>query len=210
MGRKLDILALGDDGAAAVGVSPRLTRSIVVVLAVLLAAVSVTVAGPVGFVGLCAPAVVRLLSTWIPGLVRHHAFIPASALAGVLVVLGADVALRALFGAQAGAEVPTGIVTTCLGALVLRSCSRLPVAGPGRREVDRRRVPVRSPLVFSTARTRECTTGSARSWEALSASGVEFHSYAGGHFFIDENLSSIIQLIVEKSKRGLEKDGVSF
>ncbi|NEE26281.1 iron chelate uptake ABC transporter family permease subunit, partial [Streptomyces sp. SID7982] len=84
---RLDILALGDDGAAVVGVSPRLTRSIAVTLAVLLAAVSVAVAGPVGFVGLCAPAGVRLLSTWIPGLVRHRAFIPASALAGVLVVL---------------------------------------------------------------------------------------------------------------------------
>ncbi|MFK0184997.1 iron ABC transporter permease [Streptomyces rubiginosohelvolus] len=119
MGRRLDILALGDDGAAVVGVSPRLTRSVAVTLAVLLAAVSVAVAGPVGFVGLCAPAAVRLLSTWIPGLVRHRAFIPASALAGVLVVLGADVLLRAVFGAQAGAEVPTGIVTTCFGALVL-------------------------------------------------------------------------------------------
>ncbi|MEU2144000.1 iron ABC transporter permease, partial [Streptomyces globisporus] len=119
MGRRLDILALGDDGAAVVGVSPRLTRSIAVTLAVLLAAVSVAVAGPVGFVGLCAPAAVRLLSTWIPGLVRHRAFLPASALAGVLVVLGADVLLRAVFGAQAGAEVPTGIVTTCFGALVL-------------------------------------------------------------------------------------------
>ncbi|MFI5481931.1 iron ABC transporter permease [Streptomyces rubiginosohelvolus] len=119
MGRRLDILALGDDGAAVVGVSPRLTRSVAVTLAVLLAAVSVAVAGPVGFVGLCAPAAVRLLSTWIPGLVRHRAFLPASALAGVLVVLGADVLLRAVFGAQAGAEVPTGIVTTCFGALVL-------------------------------------------------------------------------------------------
>ncbi|MEW2060636.1 iron ABC transporter permease [Streptomyces sp. NPDC007002] len=119
LGRRLDILALGDDGAAVVGVSPRLTRSIAVILAVLLAAVSVAVAGPVGFVGLCAPAMVRLLGTWIPGLVRHRAFIPASALAGVLVVLGADVLLRAVFGAQAGAEVPTGIVTTCFGALVL-------------------------------------------------------------------------------------------
>ncbi|MFE2295110.1 iron ABC transporter permease [Streptomyces sp. NPDC059452] len=119
MGRRLDILVLGDDGAAVVGVNPRLTRSIVVILAVLLAAVAVTVAGPVGFVGLCAPAVVRLLSTWVPALVRHRVFIPASALAGVIVVLGADVALRAVFGAQAGAEVPTGIVTTCFGALVL-------------------------------------------------------------------------------------------
>ncbi|MFE6800434.1 iron ABC transporter permease [Streptomyces sp. NPDC057681] len=119
LGRRLDILALGDDGAAVVGVSPRLTRVMAVVLAVALSAVSVTIAGPIGFVGLCAPAIVRLAGARIPGLLRHRAFVPASAVAGVLVVLGADVLLRALFGAQAGAAVPTGIVTSFFGAVVL-------------------------------------------------------------------------------------------
>ncbi|MFD9544112.1 iron ABC transporter permease [Streptomyces sp. NPDC060022] len=119
LGRRLDILALGDDGAVVVGVSPRLTRATAVVLAVVLSAVSVTVAGPIGFVGLCAPAIVRLVGAKVPALVRHRAFIPASAVAGVLVVLGADVLLRAVFGAQAGASVPTGIVTSFFGAVVL-------------------------------------------------------------------------------------------
>ncbi|RPK38448.1 Iron(3+)-hydroxamate import system permease protein FhuB [Streptomyces sp. ADI92-24] len=119
LGRRLDILALGDDGAAVVGVSPRLTRTIVVILAVVLSAVAVTVAGPIGFVGLCAPAIVRLAGGRVPELLRHRVFLPASAVAGVLVVLGADVLLRALFGAQAGATVPTGIVTSFLGAVVL-------------------------------------------------------------------------------------------
>lgn len=119
LGRRLDILSLGDDGAAVVGVNPRLTRTIAVVLAVLLCAVAVTVAGPIGFVGLCAPAIVRLLGAWAPGLLRHRVFVPAAALAGVVVVLAADVLLRALFGAQAGAAVPTGIVTSVFGALGL-------------------------------------------------------------------------------------------
>ncbi|MFE7789927.1 iron ABC transporter permease [Streptomyces sp. NPDC057460] len=119
LGRRLDILALGDDGAAVVGVSPRLTRAIAVVLAVVLSAVSVTVAGPIGFVGLCAPAIVRLVGAQVPALLRHRVFVPASAVAGVLVVLGADVLLRAVFGAQAGASVPTGIVTSFFGAVVL-------------------------------------------------------------------------------------------
>lgn len=121
LGRRLDILALGDDGAAVVGVSPRRTRAIAVILAVALSAVSVTVAGPIGFVGLCAPAIVRLAGARLPALLRHRLFVPASALAGVLVVLGADVLLRALFGAQAGASVPTGIVTSFFGAVVLVS-----------------------------------------------------------------------------------------
>lgn len=119
LGRRLDILALGDDGAAVVGVGPRRTRAIAVVLAVVLSAVSVTVAGPIGFVGLCAPAIVRLVGARVPGLLRHRVFLPASAVAGVLVILGADVLLRALFGAQAGASVPTGIVTSFFGAVVL-------------------------------------------------------------------------------------------
>ncbi|MDN4597503.1 iron ABC transporter permease [Leifsonia virtsii] len=119
MGRRLDILGLGDDGAAAVGVDPRTTRAVVVVLAVLLSAVAVTIAGPIAFVGLCAPAIVRLLVPRVPGLGRHRAFLPASAVAGVLVVLTADVLLRAVFGAQAGVSVPTGVVTTVFGAIVL-------------------------------------------------------------------------------------------
>ncbi|MEU0067884.1 iron chelate uptake ABC transporter family permease subunit, partial [Streptomyces albidoflavus] len=119
LGKRLDILALGDDGAAVVGVSPRLTRGVAVVLAVLLAAVAVTVAGPVGFVGLCAPAVVRLAGAWAPVLLRHRVLIPAASVAGMIVVLGADILLRALFGAQAGTAVPTGIVTSLFGALLL-------------------------------------------------------------------------------------------
>lgn len=119
LGRRLDILALGDDGAAVVGVDPRRTRVVTVILAVVLSAVSVTVAGPIGFVGLCAPAIVRLAGGRVPALLRHRVFLPASAVSGVLVVLGADVLLRALFGAQAGAAVPTGIVTSFFGAVVL-------------------------------------------------------------------------------------------
>jgi len=119
LGRRLDILSIGDDGAAAVGINPRLTRSMAVVLSVLLAAVAVTLAGPIGFVGLCAPAIVRLVATRVPGLMKHYAFIPGSAVAGVIVVLGSDVLLRAVFGAQASVAVPTGIVTTILGAGVL-------------------------------------------------------------------------------------------
>ncbi|MHA7985916.1 iron ABC transporter permease [Rathayibacter sp. CAU 1779] len=119
MGRRLDILSLGDDSARIVGVAPGTTRAWAVVFAVLLSAVAVTVAGPIGFVGLCAPALARLIAPRVPGLARHRAFIPFSALAGVIIVLTADVLLRALFGGQAGTVVPTGVVTTVFGAIVL-------------------------------------------------------------------------------------------
>ncbi|MET0854133.1 MAG: iron ABC transporter permease [Microterricola sp.] len=116
---KLDILALGDDTATVLGVRVRSTQTIAIVLAVLLSASAVTVAGPIGFVGLAAPAIVRLLAVRIPGLQRHRALIPAGAIMGVIVVLGADVLLRLLFGGAAGVEVPTGVVTTLFGAVFL-------------------------------------------------------------------------------------------
>ncbi|WP_022884308.1 iron ABC transporter permease [Glaciibacter superstes] len=137
LARKLDILALGDDTASVLGVQVRRTQLIAIVLAVLLAAAAVTVAGPIGFVGLAAPALVRLLAARVPGLQRHRALIPASALMGVIVVLGADVLLRLVFGGQAGVEVPTGVVTTLFGALFLVVLARrLSDSGPASQGVD--------------------------------------------------------------------------
>jgi iron complex transport system permease protein len=50
---------------------------------------------------------------------RHRVLLPLSGLAGVLVVLASDVVLRAAFGGQAGVEIPTGILTMVVGAIVL-------------------------------------------------------------------------------------------
>ncbi|TCM41687.1 iron ABC transporter permease [Kribbella sp. VKM Ac-2568] len=116
---KLDILALGDDTAAVLGVRVRRTRVWITLVTVLLSAAAVTVAGPVGFVGLVAPVLVRLIAPLVPGLMRHRVLLPLSGLAGILVVLAADVILRALLGGQAGVEIPTGIMTMLVGAIVL-------------------------------------------------------------------------------------------
>jgi ferric hydroxamate transport system permease protein len=117
--RRLDILMLGDDAAAVLGVRVRGLRLAAVLCAVLLSAAAVTVAGPVGFVGLCAPALVRLSARVVPGLLRHRVLLPMSAVAGVVVTLGAEVVLRVLLGGQAGVEVPTGVVTSIFGAVFL-------------------------------------------------------------------------------------------
>ncbi|MGE3284718.1 MAG: iron ABC transporter permease [Pseudonocardia sp.] len=120
LSQRLDIHGLGDDAAAALGVHPGRTRLAVVVLAVLLSAATVTVTGPIGFVGLAAPALVRLLVPYVPGLARHRALLPVCAIAGVLVVLGADVIARLTLGPQlGGVEIPAGVVTSLAGALVL-------------------------------------------------------------------------------------------
>ncbi|MFT7840937.1 iron ABC transporter permease [Saccharothrix sp. BKS2] len=119
MGRSLDVLALGDDNATVLGLKVRRTRVGAVLLTVALTAAAVNVAGPVGFVGLSAPVITRLLAPRVPGLGRHRLLLPVSGLVGVLIVLGADVLLRAVMGSAAAVRVPTGVMTTVLGAVVL-------------------------------------------------------------------------------------------
>ncbi|WP_437583654.1 iron ABC transporter permease [Paramicrobacterium sp. CJ85] len=119
LSRRLDLLGLGDDAASVLGVPIRSTRASGILLAVILTATAVTLAGPIGFVGLCAPVVTRLLARIAPALHRHAIMIPASALVGALIVIVSDAVLRAILGADAALAVPTGITTTLLGALVL-------------------------------------------------------------------------------------------
>src|SRR6478735_747793 len=132
LARRLDLLGLGDDAATVLGVDVRRTRVLAVLVAVLLAAIAVTVAGPVGFVGLAAPVVARLIARRVPGLGRHVLLLPFAAVVGVVVILGADVLLRVLLPGTTSIAVPTGIVTTVLGAVLLVWLARrLRDAGPG-------------------------------------------------------------------------------
>ncbi|MFD6612032.1 iron ABC transporter permease [Micromonospora chalcea] len=119
LGHRLDLLALGDDTATVLGLNVRRTRLTVVLLAVLLSAAAVTMAGPIGFVGLGAPVIVRLLGKWVPEVHRHRVLMPLAGIVGVVIVLGSDVLLRAVLGGQAGVDVPTGVVTTLFGAVLL-------------------------------------------------------------------------------------------
>lgn len=119
LARRLDLLSIGDDSAAVLGVPVRRTRALGTILAVLLTAASVTLAGPIGFVGLFAPVIVRLLGSLVPALHRHVILIPAAGLMGALVVVLADALLRAFLGADEAISIPTGITTTIAGALVM-------------------------------------------------------------------------------------------
>jgi len=117
--RRIDVLGLGDDAAQSLGVAVGSTRVTAVVLAVLLSAAAVTLAGPIGFVGLCAPALLRPFGRRIPGLLRARAFLPLSGLVGAGLVLTADVGLRAAVGADTAVSAPTGVVTSLVGAVFL-------------------------------------------------------------------------------------------
>lgn len=72
----------------------------------------------IGYVSLCAPALVRLLARRLRSFIRMRTSLPVSALAGACLVLGSDDALRALVSSDQAGAVPTGAVTL-VGALFL-------------------------------------------------------------------------------------------
>lgn len=126
LSRPLDVLALGDDTARALGSRVAAVRWGGLLLAVLLASAAVAAAGPLAFVGLAAPAVVH----WT-GLRRHHLFLPAAALAGALLLLAADTIARALLPGGVSGEIPAGVVTALLGGPVLIALARRAATGQG-------------------------------------------------------------------------------
>ncbi|WP_231505186.1 iron ABC transporter permease [Cellulomonas sp. URHE0023] len=131
--RRLDVLALGDDTASVLGLDVRRTRLVTVLLAVLLAALAVTVAGPIGFVGLSAPVIARLVAGRVPGLSRHRLLLPLAALSGCAVILAADVLLRVLVPGTTSVAIPTGVATSLFGAVVMVWLARrLRDSGPSR------------------------------------------------------------------------------
>ncbi|MEV0374395.1 iron ABC transporter permease [Streptomyces sp. NPDC050636] len=119
LARRIDALALGDDAARGLGVPVRATRFTAVVLAALLSTAAVTLAGPIGFVGLCAPALVRPLARRFRAFTRTRANLPVAGLTGAALVLGSDVLLRAVVPVDVAVAVPTGVVTSLVGAVFL-------------------------------------------------------------------------------------------
>lgn len=107
-GRDLDILTLDDTEAASLGVRVQSLRLVLFVLSGALAAAAVVVAGPIGFVGLVAPHLVR--SVLGP---THRTLIPSAAMAGAILVLAADIAARAID--TGSGRLPTGVITALVG-----------------------------------------------------------------------------------------------
>ena len=107
LGRAIDVLALGDDAAAGLGVDVARVSFAVYIAGALLAAATVSAAGLVGFVGLLVPHLVRLA-----GARTHRTIIGAAALGGASLVVFADVIARV---AMPPAELPLGAVTAVLG-----------------------------------------------------------------------------------------------
>ena len=106
--RVMDTFALGDEAAESVGIALRRWRLGLGALAVLLSAAVVANAGPVGFVGLCAPHAARLVAGS-----AHRPMLPVAALAGALLVSVADLAARTV---AAPRELPVGFLTALVAA----------------------------------------------------------------------------------------------
>ncbi|MBA3374968.1 MAG: FecCD family ABC transporter permease [Gaiellaceae bacterium] len=115
--RVVDVLNLGDDEAASLGVHVGRVRIALVVAATLGTAAAVAVSGLIGFVGIIVPHAIRLLSG-----VGYRALLPLSVIVGAGFLVFADVIART---ALSPAEIPLGVVTAFFGApffaLVLRS-----------------------------------------------------------------------------------------
>ena len=111
-GRRLNILKLGDEMAEGLGVGVRRTRALLFAAAVLLVAPVIAIAGPIGFVALVSPHIVRrLLRTSDARIV-----LPVSAAVGAILVVSADMAARLVLHPH---EIAVGLWTVVLGAPAL-------------------------------------------------------------------------------------------
>ncbi len=108
--RDLNILARGELTAAALGVSVQRLRLMLYVVASLLTATAVTIAGSIGFVGLVIPHLLRLL-----GLSDHRRLLPAAVLTGGCLLVLADTVARSALAPQ---QLPVGVITALLGVPV--------------------------------------------------------------------------------------------
>jgi iron complex transport system permease protein len=106
--RVLDVLSLGDDEAASLGIEVRRTRLLIVVAATAGTAAAVSVSGLIGFVGIIVPHTVRLLVS-----TSYRAVVPLSLAIGAGFLVLTDVLARTVLSP---AELPIGVVTAFFGA----------------------------------------------------------------------------------------------
>lgn len=110
LGRQITTITLGDDVAKGLGQNTAWVKGLAALAVVLLAGGSVAVAGPMGFVGLVIPHIVR----FVVG-VDYRWILPYSLLLGSIFLVAADVAARLVLRPL---EVPVGIMTAIIGGPV--------------------------------------------------------------------------------------------
>lgn len=107
LGRKYDLLALGDKTAAHLGIRVERLRTLSVILVALLTSVAVAFVGIIAFVGLVVPHAIRMILG-----PAHRTLLLVSALAGAALLVYADLVARTLVK---GADLPIGLLTSLIG-----------------------------------------------------------------------------------------------
>ncbi|WP_245751671.1 FecCD family ABC transporter permease [Marinospirillum celere] len=107
LGRSLNVLARGSQQAASLGMAVVRAEGLIYLLAALMTAIAVTVAGSIGFIGLLVPHALRLLFGY-----DQRKLLPACALAGGSLLVLADTLARSLLAPQ---QLPVGVITALLG-----------------------------------------------------------------------------------------------
>lgn len=141
--KSLDIYSLGEDIATSLGQNVRIIKLVTWGIAIVLAAVTVSVVGPIGFIGLMAPHIVRML-----GVKGHFWIIAHSFLWGSVMLIGADVLGRLI---QPGQEVPVGAMTALIGGpwLLYLAWRTAKTHQRGDKQMGGALKPVKLPLVLA-------------------------------------------------------------
>lgn len=108
LARGLNAILLGEAEARHMGIDTRLFNRWCIVLTALAVGISVSIAGPVGFVGIVVPHIIRLLAG-----PDHRFLLPNCMILGGSLVMFSDILARSLFPP---AEIPIGIITAAIGA----------------------------------------------------------------------------------------------
>lgn len=110
LARRMNVLAVGRQQAAVLGLEVDRLRLVLYLIASLLTATAVVVAGSVGFVGLVVPHLMRLV-----GGADHRWVIPSSFIAGACLLIFADTLARSVIAPQ---QLPVGVLTAFVGVPV--------------------------------------------------------------------------------------------
>ncbi len=108
LGRQITVLSLGEETAKGLGQQTVAIKLLATACVVLLAGSSVAIAGPIGFIGLVVPHMVRFAIG-----IDYRWILPYSAIGGAILLLLADMVARTLMQPQ---ELPVGVMTALLGA----------------------------------------------------------------------------------------------
>ncbi|MBM7825783.1 iron complex transport system permease protein [Arcanobacterium pluranimalium] len=111
LGRRVDVLNLGDDAARSLGTNPKTYRNVLIVIVAFTVATLVSLSGSIGFIGLVVP---HLAKVFVGSTMR--AALPVAFVLGGILVVAADICARVIVRP---AELPIGILTALVGTPML-------------------------------------------------------------------------------------------